>query len=64
MWWVMWWHRLALLHLLELCLMGYWQTVGHSALLHKGTPTLDSTLGNCNPVNFILFKPSDWEQGH
>jgi hypothetical protein len=33
-----------------------------SALLHKGTPTPDCTLGNCNSVNFIVVKPSDWEQ--
>jgi hypothetical protein len=29
----MWWHRLALLHLLELCLMDYWadsRTLGSS----------------------------------
>jgi hypothetical protein len=41
-----------------------WQIVGHSALLHKGTPKPDYTLGNCNSVNFTKLKPSEWEQGH
>jgi hypothetical protein len=40
-----------------------WQTVGHSAVFHKGAPTPDCTLDNCNPVNFTILKPSEWEQG-
>jgi hypothetical protein len=30
----------------------------------QGTPKPDYTLGDYNPANFIIFKPSDWEQGH
>jgi hypothetical protein len=40
-----------------------WQKTGHSALLHKGTPTPNCTLGNFTPVNFPILKPSDWELG-
>jgi hypothetical protein len=40
-----------------------WQKAGHSALLHKGTPISNCTLGKCNPVNFTVLKTSDWEQG-
>jgi hypothetical protein len=54
MWQVTRWH--------ELChkLLG---TEGHSAVLQKGTPIPDCTLGNWNPGNFTILKPSDWEQG-
>jgi hypothetical protein len=35
----------------------------HSALLCKETNTPDCTVGTCNPVNFLILKPTDWEKG-
>jgi hypothetical protein len=40
-----------------------WQMAEHSsALLHKGMTTPDCTLGTCNPINFTILNPTDWEQ--
>jgi hypothetical protein len=29
----------------------------------KGYNYPDCILGTCNPINFVIFKPLDWEQG-
>jgi hypothetical protein len=35
----------------------------HSGLFLKGLTPPDCTLGTCNPINFPILKPSDWEKG-
>jgi hypothetical protein len=41
-----------------------WQRAKHTALLHKGITSPNCTPGTCNRINFMVFKPSDWTQGH
>jgi hypothetical protein len=62
MWWVMWWHRLALLHLLGFYLMGYLALESRAL----GSPTQRNTytqlyICNYNLINFTILKLSDWE---
>jgi hypothetical protein len=35
-----------------------------TALIHMRIAAPDCASGTCNPVNFIVLKPSDWKQGH
>jgi hypothetical protein len=41
-----------------------WKKAEPSALLERGVANSNFSLGTCNPVNFTILKPSDWEQGH
>jgi hypothetical protein len=61
---VIWWHRLALLHLLELCLMGYLADSGTLSSPPHGNTYTPLYPRQLNSVNFTILKPSDWEQGH
>jgi hypothetical protein len=40
-----------------------WQRAKY-AVLHKGKAAPDCTCGTCNSINFTVFKPSKWTQGH
>jgi hypothetical protein len=40
-----------------------WQKAESSVLLQKGVAASNCSLGTCNPINFTILKPSDWEGG-
>jgi hypothetical protein len=40
--------------------MGY---LAIGSILQSGVATSNCSLGTCNPMNFTILKPSNWEQG-